>query len=181
MAHFFARHKSARVAILDSDVKALRLFEERLTRPSSSSSSPLPPLDQSKLLFLECDVSSETSVRNAVRATLEKFGGIDGLVSNAGIANPYGLGYKTRLEHWSTDEFERYLSVNLTGTFLCARECAEALEKTKGAIVNISSCRARQSEPLSEGVRLFPALITAHSFFALTLRVRRLPKKKVRC
>jgi NAD(P)-dependent dehydrogenase (short-subunit alcohol dehydrogenase family) len=150
MVHLFARQNSARVAVLDNDTHALRLLEQRLTKPSVPSK--LQPLDPANLLFLECDVSSETSVRNAMRATLQKFGGVDGLVCNAGIANPFGQGKKTRLEDWHTAEFEKYLSVNLTGAFICARECAEALEKTKGAIVNISSSRARQSEPLSEGV-----------------------------
>jgi NAD(P)-dependent dehydrogenase (short-subunit alcohol dehydrogenase family) len=145
IVHYLARNLSARISVIDRDSTALKLFEQRLLKGSD------PALKSEDLLFIECDVSSEHSVKSAVAKTISTFGGIDGLVNNAGISTPYGSGKKTRLEDWSTEEFDGYLKTNLTGAFMFCRECAGELEKAKGAIVNIASSRAAQSEPLSEG------------------------------
>ena len=93
-----------------------------------------------------CDVSDETQVAQCVSATLENFGRLDGLVNNAGIsASPRVPPTKLDLERWN-----RVLSVNLTGNFLMAKHCATHLERNAGAIVNIASTRALQSEPNTE-------------------------------
>lgn len=50
---------------------------------------------------VRCDVSDEDSVRNAVARCVERFGRIDGLVDNAGIANPHAGPIETlELAHW---------------------------------------------------------------------------------
>jgi NAD(P)-dependent dehydrogenase (short-subunit alcohol dehydrogenase family) len=71
---------------------------------------------------------------------------IDGLVNNAGIANPYAGPLETLdLARWN-----RVIGTNLTGTILCSKHCTTRLRRQRGAIVNISSTRALQSEPNSE-------------------------------
>jgi NAD(P)-dependent dehydrogenase (short-subunit alcohol dehydrogenase family) len=96
--------------------------------------------------FRQLDVSRETSVQRWVEAALKRFGHVDGLVNNAGIADPHiGPLAKLSLATWN-----RYLATNLTGTFLCSKHALTALEATHGAIVNIASTRALQSEPHTE-------------------------------
>ncbi|MGE5094732.1 MAG: SDR family oxidoreductase [Betaproteobacteria bacterium] len=96
--------------------------------------------------FVRCDVSREPSVRACVRKVIERFGRLDGLVNNAGLAGPEdGPVEKLELAAWN-----RRIGVNLTGAFLMAKHCVPHLRRTRGAIVNIASTRALQSEPHTE-------------------------------
>lgn len=100
--------------------------------------------------FQRADVASERSVQALVKATLKRFGRIDGLVNNAGIASAHG----TPLAEMSLAEWQRRLS-SLHGAFLCSRHALPALReqaagKPGGAIINIASTRAWQSEADSE-------------------------------
>src|SRR5437868_6388540 len=67
-------------------------------------------------LAVVVDVSSETSVDEAIRRTAPALGRIDLLVNNAGILGPV----TTTWEH-APEEFRRVLDVNLTGTYLVSR------------------------------------------------------------
>jgi NAD(P)-dependent dehydrogenase (short-subunit alcohol dehydrogenase family) len=96
--------------------------------------------------FLVLDVSKEASVKRFVATALRRFGRIDGLVNNAGIADAHS-GPIEKLE-WA--EWKRRIDTNLGGTFLCSKHALPSLRKSDGAIVNISSSRAHQSEPDSE-------------------------------
>jgi NAD(P)-dependent dehydrogenase (short-subunit alcohol dehydrogenase family) len=96
--------------------------------------------------FLRCDVASEASVRRCVQATVRRFGRLDGLVNNAGLADPADPPVeKLPLAAWN-----RRLAVNLTGAFLMAKHCVPHLRRRNGVIVNIASTRALQSEPDTE-------------------------------
>ena len=99
-----------------------------------------------RLFFVAADVSSEASVRACVGAVLERFGRLDALVNNAGIASPAN----GPLEKLSLEEWNRRIGTNLTGAFLMAKHCAPHLRRARGAIVNIASTRALQSEPETE-------------------------------
>lgn len=96
--------------------------------------------------FLVLDVAKEASVRRFVASSLRRFGRIDGLVNNAGIANPVN----GPIEKLDWTEWKRRIDTNLGGTFLCSKHALPALKKSNGAIVNISSSRAHQSEPDTE-------------------------------
>lgn len=96
--------------------------------------------------FYETDVGSEASAERAVRLTVEHFGRLDALVNNAGIAHPRNAPiHELPLEIWN-----RVIGTNLTGMFLCVKHSVPHLQRTKGAIVNIASTRAIQSEPNTE-------------------------------
>ena len=87
-----------------------------------------------KVLSVECDVSREASVDGLVRATLGRFGGVDVLVNNAGIAR-----IKPALDE-SPDEFRSVVETNLVGAFTCAQRFGRVMvENRKGSIVNIAS------------------------------------------
>ena len=84
--------------------------------------------------YVETDVTSESEVEALMEATAERFGGIDVLVNNAGIAGS-GSARETSLELWN-----RVLAVNLTGAFLCSKHAIpHVVESDQGRIINISS------------------------------------------
>jgi NAD(P)-dependent dehydrogenase (short-subunit alcohol dehydrogenase family) len=66
--------------------------------------------------FVHCDVGDEKDVMSMAAKTVEEFGGIDILVSNAGTATAGGI-HELSLEDWN-----HVIRIQLTGTFLCARE-----------------------------------------------------------
>lgn len=87
-----------------------------------------------RLLVLRADVSSEADCRRAVAETVERFGGLDGLVHMAALHST-----KTWAEA-DAAEFNRILSVNVTGSFLIAKAAAEPMKaQGRGAIVFASS------------------------------------------
>jgi NAD(P)-dependent dehydrogenase (short-subunit alcohol dehydrogenase family) len=98
------------------------------------------------IAFIRCDVSREASVRSCVARVAKRFGGLHALVNNAGIASPEnGPVEKLALAEWN-----RRLGSNLTGVFLMTKHAAPHLRRSRGAIVNIASTRALQSEPDTE-------------------------------
>ena len=97
-------------------------------------------------LFVRTDVASESSVRACVRAVAKRCGRLDALINNAGIASP-GNG---PVEKLALREWNRRIGVNLTGPLLMAKHCVPHLRRSRGAIVNIASTRALQSEPDTE-------------------------------
>ncbi|MBB6636993.1 SDR family NAD(P)-dependent oxidoreductase [Cohnella thailandensis] len=99
-----------------------------------------------KATFYQADLAEAESAALIMDAAQREFGRIDILINNAG----FGI-WKSPLE-LSIEEWDSVLNVNLRGTFLCSREAAKVMKRqgTGGAIVNIASTRAVQSEPNSE-------------------------------
>ncbi|KZE47780.1 short-chain dehydrogenase [Brevibacillus parabrevis] len=86
-------------------------------------------------LFVKTDVTKEAEVKHMVDATVERFGQIDILFANAGIA-------KDAPAHLlSTDDWQRTIDINLTGVFWCDKYVIEQMlaQGTGGAIVNCGS------------------------------------------
>ncbi|HEY4055406.1 MAG TPA: glucose 1-dehydrogenase [Kofleriaceae bacterium] len=127
-----------------------------------------------RVLFLKGSVASEPTVKKAVAATVRWAGRLDGIVNNAGIADPE-IG---PLEELSLATWQKFIDVNLTGAFLVAKHAAPHLRSTKGAIVNISSSRAVMSEPHTE-----PYSATKGGLLALThaLSISLGPDVRVNC
>ena len=80
-------------------------------------------------------VADEASVDSMVRATLEREGRLDILVNNAGIA------IRRPAVDLALGDWDKVLSVNMTGSFLCARAAARPMiaAGAGGAIVNVAS------------------------------------------
>ena len=103
-------------------------------------------LQESEFFFVRTDVSREPSVRASIRAVVKRFGRLDALVNNAGITGPDdGPVERLDLRRWN-----RRIGTNLTGAFLMAKHAIPHLRRARGAIVNIASTRALQSEPNTE-------------------------------
>jgi NAD(P)-dependent dehydrogenase (short-subunit alcohol dehydrogenase family) len=99
--------------------------------------------DPDRTLALHCDVSDAMRVAAAMDVVSMRFGRLDALVNNAGIA------VFAPLLETSDADWSRILEVNLTGPFLCTKAAAPLLrEHGGGAIVNITSISAVRASTL---------------------------------
>jgi meso-butanediol dehydrogenase/(S,S)-butanediol dehydrogenase/diacetyl reductase len=85
-------------------------------------------------LAVECDVADGPSVERAVAAALARFGRIDAVHNNAGIAAP-----SKPLDVTSETEWDRLLAVNLKSVFWTTRAALPALKQSRGTILNTAS------------------------------------------
>ena len=100
----------------------------------------------SRAMAIDMDVTDTASVAAGIDTALAAFGRLDGLVNNAGIADPH----LPPLDAASREDWQRGLS-SLHGAFHCCHHALPALRASgRGAVVNIASTRAHQSEPHSE-------------------------------
>jgi len=97
-----------------------------------------------RVLAIEGDVALEATAKQAITATIERFGQLDGVVSNAGIM------IRKPIRQLTLEEWHRVLDVNLTAAFLLARAAEKPLRQTKGAFISIASTRAAMSEADTE-------------------------------
>jgi meso-butanediol dehydrogenase/(S,S)-butanediol dehydrogenase/diacetyl reductase len=114
-----------------SDINAEGLEETATTCRSAGA----------KVFSAVSDVSDEASVADLVSSAVEEHGRLDVAVNVAGILHFEDL-RRTRLEDWN-----RIISVNLTGTFLVCREVMDHLLATGGNIVNTASTASLAGHP----------------------------------
>jgi 3-oxoacyl-[acyl-carrier protein] reductase len=92
---------------------------------------------EGRLITVEGDIRSRSSVREAIAIATSTFGNLDIMVANAGIA----VGQK--FLDIDDDTWARIIDVNLTGTFHCVQEAAKVMVPNgKGSIVATSSTNA---------------------------------------
>ena len=119
-----------RVALLDIERELLEAAHAELADPD-------------RTLALPCDVSDAAAVATAMAAIGKRFGRLDALVNNAGVA------VFAPLLETSDQDWGRVLAVNLTGPFLCTKAAAPLMrEHGGGAIVNITSISAVRASTL---------------------------------
>jgi NAD(P)-dependent dehydrogenase (short-subunit alcohol dehydrogenase family) len=113
--------KGARVAMVDLD--------EQTTVATASRLDPA----RNRTLAIGCDVTDGDDVSAAVDRIASDWAGIDGLVNSAGSV--------VLDSAWdaSAADWRRQIDVNVTGTFLCAREVGRHLKGQGGTIVNVAS------------------------------------------
>ena len=111
--------EGARVTMLDIDAAALK-----------DAAAQFP---QDRVLVQVGDTAIQETAAMAVKATVERFGGLDVLINNAGI------GSEGDTTQTSEVDFDRVLAVNVTGYFHMAKAALPELVKTRGAIVMTSS------------------------------------------
>jgi NAD(P)-dependent dehydrogenase (short-subunit alcohol dehydrogenase family) len=119
-----------RVALLDIEGQLLRGAVAGLASPEAT-------------MALSCDVSDAAAVGSALTEIERRFGRLDALVNNAGIA------VFAPLLETSDADWKRVLEVNLTGPFFCAKAAVPLMrEHGGGAIVNITSISAVRASTL---------------------------------
>lgn len=90
-----------------------------------------------KVIAIECDVTKEVQVKDAVSKVLEVFSHIDILLNNAGVAVRGGV------ETLTEDEWDKSFNVNVKGMYLLSKYIIPGMKERKyGKIVNISSVNA---------------------------------------
>ncbi|MBD3881898.1 glucose 1-dehydrogenase [Phormidium tenue FACHB-886] len=86
-------------------------------------------------LLIQGDMSKEDDILRMMGAVIEKFGSLDILINNAGIQS------EKASHELTAEEFDRVVSVNLRGAFICAREAIKHFlsRNYSGVIINNSS------------------------------------------
>jgi NAD(P)-dependent dehydrogenase (short-subunit alcohol dehydrogenase family) len=119
-----------RVALLDIEAELLDGAVGALESPDDT-------------LALTCDVSDAAAVTAAIDTLSRRFGRLDALVNNAGVA------VFAPLMQTSDEDWNRVLAVNLTGPFICTKAAVPLMrEHGGGAIVNITSISAVRASTL---------------------------------
>ncbi len=126
------------------------------------------------IIYIEMDVSDESSVQSGIDQISRTGSHLGALINNAGISYPFN----TPIENLVLSEWERIIRTNLTGMFLTCKYSLPQLKKNKGAIVNIASTRALQSEPNSEAYASSKAGILG---FTHALAISCGPEVRVNC
>jgi NAD(P)-dependent dehydrogenase (short-subunit alcohol dehydrogenase family) len=91
---------------------------------------------------VHCDVTSSADVQAAIAETVDRFGGMDVIVNNAGIE----IGKP--LPEISDEEFDRLMRINVNGVFYGIKYAVPALAATRGTIINMSSVAGLGGVPL---------------------------------
>jgi len=94
------------------------------------------------VMTVEADISDPQAVDGVIRQVVARFGRVDALVNNAGVAL-FSQAGQTSFEQW-----REVMATNLDGVFLCTQAAIPELAKTKGAIVNIASISGLRASTL---------------------------------
>ena len=144
-----AAHEGARLALLDIDASALERSRDAI----------LAAVADADILTVTADVAQETQVREYVEHTVGHFGRVDGLYNNAGIE-----GEQNPVESYTSEGFDRVISINLNGVFFGMKHTLPHLKaQGSGSIVNAASVG---------GIRAVPNLVaygaTKHAVAGMT-------------
>lgn len=121
IARVFARH-GAKVMIVARGAAEGQAAVEELQNSGAIAS------------FCQCDVTDYAAVEALVATTVERFGGVDILCTNAGIFP------QVKMIEMSPEDWDHVLATNLKSTFLCVKACIPVFEKAgKGRVVVTSS------------------------------------------
>jgi 3-hydroxybutyrate dehydrogenase len=130
IAAVFAR-EGAKVAIADLALAAAGTIAGELRRNGATA------------MPVEMDVTDESQVNDGVAAVVEAWGGVDTLVSNAGIQIVHPL------EDFSWAEWRRMLAIHLDGAFLTTRACLPHMYKAGGgSVIYMGSVHSKEASKL---------------------------------
>lgn len=121
----------ANVVLIDIDDKKNNLLEKEITKKYQTNPTAY-----------NVNISKLSDVVHIQKEILKKYRKIDGLVNNAFFSPRMNVeGFSTRFENFPISLWDKALSVNLTGAFICSQQFGKIMSKqnTGGVIVNISS------------------------------------------
>lgn len=103
------------------------------SRSKDAAEKAAKKLSTTDALGLEADVRKFESQQKAVKAAIDKFGQLDVMVANAGI------GHFGSIDELSPEKWQETIDTNLTGVFYSVKSSIDALKKSKGYLITISS------------------------------------------
>lgn len=99
-----------------------------------------------RAIAVKADIAEEKEVIRLFETVDQQLGKLDALVNNAGI-----LEKQSKVENMGVERLQRIFAVNITGSFLCAREAIRRMSTKQGgaggSIVNVSSGASRTGAP----------------------------------
>lgn len=143
-----------RVAARGANVALVGLEPDELQRVAAQCGS--------NAAWFECDVRDTDALARAVEGTVDRFGGIDVCMANAGIA-PMGMVRST-----DPEAFERTIEINLLGVWRTVRACLPQVIERQGYVLVIASLAAAVHGP---GMAAYSASKAGAEAFADSLRV----------
>ncbi|CAM3246162.1 SDR family NAD(P)-dependent oxidoreductase [Nocardioides dubius] len=132
----------------------------------------LAPRDDDPIEVLACDITDDAQAGAAPRAAIERLGGLDLLINNAGIGGPAPAELAPGLE------VRRQLEINLLGTWRVSAASADALIASRGRVVMLASRMAAMQLPLAAA---YGASKRAMVAYADALRLELAPHVGVTC
>jgi NAD(P)-dependent dehydrogenase (short-subunit alcohol dehydrogenase family) len=124
LVHVFLQ-AGARVVAMDRDAQALDALQRTTVAGNPNAASAL--------LTVVCDVTSLASSEAAIQEATARFGGIDVLVNNAGIA------HRSAFADTQVDVLRRVMEVNFFGAVHCTHAAIASLRQRQGMVIAISS------------------------------------------
>ncbi len=118
-------------------------------------------------LAVKCDVSVESDCKSMVEAAVERFGGVDVLINNAGIS------MRALFDDLELSVLHRLMDVNFWGTVYCTKYALPYIQSSRGSIVGVSSVAGIHGLPARSG---YSASKYAMQGFLDTIRVENLKK-----
>lgn len=123
--------EGARVAVVDWSGESAQRVADEITSCGNEAKA------------LVCDVSDSRQVDQILERVVELWGQVDIAVNNAGISSPL-----RPLADTEEEDFDRLMSVNLKGVWLCMRaELRQMLKQGGGSIVNMASALSKRVYP----------------------------------
>ena len=142
--------EGGRVAVVDKRVELAETVAEEVKSEGGEA------------VAIACDVSVEHDVARMVRETTSAFGGLWGLVANAGTSGS-GWIHETDIEDWHF-----VLGVNLTGPFLCSKHAIPYMMENGGSIVMTSSIAG---SVVGAGGSAASYIVSKHGIIALAKQI----------
>jgi 3-hydroxybutyrate dehydrogenase len=131
IARAFAR-EGAKVCIADLAMEPAKIVVGEIERAGGAA------------MAVAMDVTDERQVEAGVASTIDRFGGVDVLVSNAGYQ------HIASIVDLTLDAWRRLLAVHLDGAFLTTRACLRQMYKARkgGSIIYMGSAHSKEASPL---------------------------------
>jgi len=122
----------AKVAVADLDLAA-----------AEATARELSAISPGEAIGIQMDVTDEAAVNAGVAAVAEKWGGIDVLVSNAGVQIVH------KIEAFPFDQWKKLLSIHLDGAFLTTKAVIPHMKKRGGgSVIYQGSVHSKEASPL---------------------------------
>lgn len=130
----------ARRYVAEGAIVAIADLKEDAAQAAAAELSKQGP---GKAIGIAMDVTNEEQVNDGVAKVVQQFGGVDILVSNAGIQIVH------RIEDFPFAEWKKLISIHLDGAFLTAKACLPHMYKKKsGSIIFMGSVHSKEASPL---------------------------------